>query len=180
MPRLLIFLAFMAAGTGMMYLLTVREAPRGGPAPTNLPFNVIVMTDVAVQQQEQDDITLQLWAKGAVFNERTERVSFRAVRFNAYRRNDEGRNTLFLRGRARKAKFDKKAGTLVMTGDVRVVDLDGTEIRSERMEYDRGRGQIMAPGPVWVKARESVHQGDSMVYEIEGKKITFTVPLFYQ
>ena len=54
MPRLLIFLAFMAAGTGMMYLLTVREAPRGGPAPPNLPFNVIVMTDVAVQQQEED------------------------------------------------------------------------------------------------------------------------------
>ncbi len=180
MPRLLIFLAFMAAGTGMMYLLTVREAPREGSVPASLPFNVIAMTDVAVQQQEQDEVTIRLWAKTAVFNERTERVSFRGVRFHAYRRNDEGRNALFLKGSARKAKFDRKAATLVMTGDVRVVDLDGAEIRSERMEYDRGRGQIMAPGPVWVKARESVHQGASMVYEIAEKKITFTAPLFYQ
>ena len=180
MPRLLIFLAFMAIGTGMMYLLTVREAPREGPAPASLPFNVIAMTDVAVQQQEQGDITIQLWAKAAVFNERTERVSFREVRFNAYRRNNEGQNALFLQGSARKAKIDKKAATLVMTGDVRVVDQDGAEFRSERMDYDRGRGQIMAPGPVWVKARESVHVGESMVYEIAEKKVTFTAPLFYQ
>ncbi len=63
---------------------------------------------------------------------------------------------------------------------VRLVDMAGAEIRSQRIEYEQETDRVISPGEVWVKTRGGTHHGSSLVYEIQARKMTFAAPLFYQ
>lgn len=179
MQRLLLFLTFMGLGTGLVYLLTVRESPPRPASVSDLPSNVLAMKRVTVRQHEHRRIKYELFADEAIFDERSETGSLKRVRFRIYDTQAKGKH-LAMRGRAQAALLDKKSGTVILIGKVRLRDDLGSEIRSQRIEYDQRKERIVAPGRVWVKARDTVHEGQSLVYEIPQQRMTFTAPKFYQ
>lgn len=180
MQRLLLFLGFMAFGTGMIYLLTVTKTADLGVEGAAVPIHVLSMKQVVFRQQEGNDIKYLLTADQAVYNERSQITNLDTVNFTIYDNTQAGKGKVLMEGKAGGAMLDKGQGTVLLFGNVRLWDSEGTEIRSERLTYEEKRARIVSPGRVWIKARESYHQGDSLIYEIHKQKFTLTAPIFYQ
>lgn len=169
----------MALGTGMIYLLTVQESPPGGPVLSEIPANVLAMERVIMRQHESGGVKLELFARSAVFDERTGEAEMRTVRFNVYEDLDGSRRRQ-LEGSADRALMSKNNSTVVLLGRVRLDSADGAIIRSERIIYDHKNQRAISPGAVRVESQGITHQGKSLVYEISQQKMTFTSPLFYR
>lgn len=170
----------MAFGSGMIYLLTVQESPQRELDFSELPANVLIMEGVAIRQHEDTGLKFELFARKAVFNERTGTTAMRSVRFKVYGDSAQGGREVQMEGRAGNALINKRKDTVVLAGKVRIVNREGAEIRSGRIVYDQKRERAVSPGKVWVKSRGATHRGDSLVYEIPQQKITLTAPMIFQ
>lgn len=180
MQRLVLFVGFMAFGSGMVYLLAVRETPPRVAESIEIPSNVFAMTGVVFRQHQQESIRYELLAREAVFDQRTEETTLEAVELFVFDVDGERPPPLVLRATARRAVVDKKGGLVTLLGSVRLFAADGTEIRSEKIDYRQQEQTIHSPGPAWVKARDVVHQATSLVYDIPRERIRFTAPSFTQ
>ena len=180
MQRLLLFLGFMALGTGMIYLLTVREPSRRAPDPAETPSNVLKMTQVAVRQHDPGGITYELMAREAVLDQRTQETILIDVEFMVFENEAQNPRQAALKGTANRARMDRRGGLVRLSGNVRLITETGAEIRSERIDYEHNKERVVVPGAVWVKAKEMVHQADSLIYDIPSERMTFTSPIFHQ
>ena len=100
--------------------------------------------------------------------------------FRIYDPQANGKAELSLWGKADRALVEKQVGRIVLVGSVELQDAAGTEIRSERIEYDEQEERVEAPGDVWVRARDTVHEGRGLVYSIPERTFTMQAPRFYQ
>ncbi len=180
MQRLLLFLGFMAFGSGVVYLLAVRETTTRAPGPMDIPSHVLAMTGVAIRQHENGGIRYELLAREAVFDQRSEETNLKEIEFFVFDVDGSDPPPLVLRATASRAKVDKKGGLVTLAGNVRLYSGNGAEVRSERIHYELGRERVLSPGAVWVKARGAVHQADSLIYDLPSERMTFTSPLFFQ
>lgn len=180
MQRLLLFLGFMAFGSGMVYLLTVREPQRHIPAPSELPSNVLAMTGVAIRQHEAGGMRYELFAREAVYDERSQETDMTTVEFRIFEVEGVAAPQLKVTATAGRAFLNKKRGSITLREHVHVVSTRGAELRSELVHYlDDGR-RVIVPGQVWVKAGDAFHEGSSLIYDIPLERMTFTAPTFYQ
>ena len=180
MQRLLLFLAFMAFGSGMFYLLTVEETPRLELPSEDLPANLLAMREVTIRQHDGGSLKYELFARSAQFDELAKTGLLATVKFKVFSTAESGARQVYLQGRAGRALLDKDQGKVVLEGKVLLVDMAGAEIRSQRIEYEQESERVVSPGEVWVKTRGGTHHGSSLVYEIQARKMTFAAPLFYQ
>lgn len=179
MQRLLLFICFMAIGTGTVYLLSVGESPPVDSDLAEIPPNVLAMEGVAIRQHEGPGLRLELFAQRAEFHERTGESVMHMVRFNLYGLED-GASRPQIEGTAAKALMSKTKSTVELAGSVRIVNADGAIIRSERIHYDQKNERAVSPGAVRVESQGVTHRGASMVYDIPGEKIQFTAPVFFE
>ena len=180
MQRLLAFMAFMAFGSGMFYLLTVEETPQREQPQEELPANVLAMREVAIRQHNGDILKYELFARSAQFDELTKTAVLAKVEFKVFSKAESGARQVYLQGRAGRALLDNDQGKVVLEDKVRLVDMAGAEIRSQRIEYEQETERMVSPGEVWVKTKGGTHHGSSLVYEIAAHKMTFAAPLFFQ
>lgn len=180
MGRLLLFLGFMAFGSGMVYLLAVRDSPPQVSLSAEIPSDVLAMTGVTMRQHEDGGIRYELLAQQAVFDQRTEETNLTDVELRVFEINGKRPAPLALRATAGRARVNKKGGLITLMGDVRLLAGNGAEIRSERIDYEQKQGRIIVPGAVWVKVRDAIHQADSLIYDVHRERMTFTAPIFYQ
>ena len=179
MQRLLLFIGFMAFGTGMIYLLTVQESPPVDHALADIPANVLAMEGVIIRQHDSEGLKLELFARSAEFHQRTGESVMRTVRFSVYEYEGGGRKEQ-IAGTAASALMSKQKGRVELVGRVRIASADGAKISSERIIYDQKKQRAVSPGAVQVESQGIIHRGNSLVYDIPRQKMTFTSPLFYQ
>jgi LPS export ABC transporter protein LptC len=181
MQRLLLFLAFMAFGSGMVYLLTVREPPRRAPIPTELPSNVLAMSGVTIRQHEASGLRYELLAHQAIFDERSQETDLTQVEFRIFEANGGGSaQVVVVSATADRAYVEKKGGAITLAGNVRMLTREEAELRSELVSYEQDRKRVVVPAEVWVKAGGAFHRGRSLVYDLQSERMTFTAPIFYQ
>lgn len=178
MQRLLLFISFMALGTGMIYFLAVQETPPEEPLFSDIPTNVLAMEGVEIREHEGSALKLVLFARRAEFHESSSRAVLRSVRFKVYGEGEPGKPQLV--GRASGAVLNKRKGWVVLIGEVRISNSEGTQIGSEQIEYNQKTEIVVSPGEAWVTTGGVTHRGASLIYEIPRNKITFTSPVFYQ
>ena len=179
MERLLLFLCFMAIGTGVVYLVTVGESPQTESVVTDIPANVLALEGVVMRQHETEGMKLEIIANSAMYHERLGNSEMRVVRFNIFGDNGEGWERQIF-GTSALALTSKSKDTIVLVGRVRITNSDGTVIRSERVIYDQKHEQAISPGAVKVESQGAIHHGSSLLYDIRKEKMTFSTPVFYQ
>ncbi|MCZ6556898.1 MAG: LPS export ABC transporter periplasmic protein LptC [SAR324 cluster bacterium] len=180
MGRLLLFLTFMAFGSGAIYLLTVQNSPQPNWPREDIPTNVLALRKVSIRQHNGSLLKYELFANSLKYDETANTAELTTVRFKVFTATEADPASTLLEGRAEKALLAEKKDTLVLIGKVRMVDRDGSEIHSQRVEFEEKKNRLLALGEVWVKTRNGIHQGDSLVYDIAAQKMTFSAPLFYQ
>lgn len=179
MQRLLLFLCFMAIGSGMVYLLTVGESPPRKFIVSDIPANVLSMKGVVVRQHESAGMKLEIIARSAIYYERLGESEMRVVKFNIFGDNGDGwKRQIF--GTSDIALTSRSKDTVVLVGRVRITNADGTVIHSERIIYDQLKDLAVSPGAVKVESQGAIHHGSSLVYDIRRDKMKFTAPVFYQ
>ena len=180
MQRLLLFILFMGIGVGLVFLLTVRESRVVEPEVVAIPLNVLTMRKITYRQQRGNRVQWRIKAEKAVYRERTQTTDLEQVHFTLYDAKGGAKRKVSLEGKAGKARLVRNRGNLVLFNSVWVRDGEGTEIRSDTMEYREKGERVIAPGKVWVKSGEAIHEGKGLVYDIPARKITLGAPLFYQ
>lgn len=174
MKRLLFFIGFMTLGTFALFELLVTAPSGPAPEPERTPqaANVLNLRGVNVEQRQDADVQWQVRAALATYNEDTQSGMLEQVHFRA--------GTPEVQGESGRAFLDAGSSNLVLLGGVVLTREDGVTIRSERLEYDGRRDEIVAPGPVQVFTPQGEQQGDSLHYWLKEDRMEFTRPRFVQ
>lgn len=177
MQRLLLFLLFMAFGTGAIVMLSTVQSPTPEPQAISIPLNVLAMRDVVMRQHEGGGLRLVLSARSAVLNERAKTIHLEQVDFRLF---EPGKGAPTIEGRADSAQVDQGGGTIVLLGGVRLKDAAGGEIETERIKYEKDLDRFTAPGRVVVRAGGTVHEGRGLVYRLKERTLSLDAPLIYR
>lgn len=180
MQRLLLFLLFMAFGTGAIVMLSTVQSPTPEPQAITIPLNVLAMRNVVMRQHEGGGLRLVLSARSAVLNERAKTIHLEQVVFRLFEPGKGAPPTPSIEGRADSAQVDQGGGTIVLLGGVRLKDAAGGEIETERIKYEKDLDRFTAPGRVVVRAGGTVHEGRGLVYRIKERTLSLDAPRIYR
>ena len=180
MQRLLLFLGFMALGTGTIYMVIVQDSTLLDQEQAPIPVNVMEMKEVVFKQQDGNNLKYELFAENAVYYDQSKVAELEDVLFFVYEEDQNGQVKIFLEGSAGKALMNNKQGKISLFDDVYLLDSRGVEIKSERLDYEEKKERLISPGKVWIKAKDTFHQGTSMIYDIPKQQFTLGAPKIYQ
>jgi len=180
MKRLMIFMTFMAFGTWLVYFLSVGPSTlQEEPTPPQ-PVNRIQFSDVVFRQQVGSQLQMEFLSRESLFDEVAESALLDGVNFTVFEVEGPLKGQVAFEGRADQARLDGKKDLIVLSGNVEIREARGVRIHTELMEYREQRKTLISPGAVTIRSAESVHEGESMIYDLNRKKITLKKPVFYQ
>jgi len=180
MWRLLLFLGFMALGTGLVYTIVVREPREPEDAAGPLPFNVLSLEDVHLTFQQAGGQDGEMWAVRAEYDEKRQVVALEQVRFEVTEAPEGGAPPVMIRGTARRATVDNRSGRVVLTGQVHLTRAADLEIKGERMVYEHRAGRVLVPEAVWIRSGTSIQEGRALTYDLGRRAMTLRAPRLVQ
>lgn len=169
-------------GTAGLIYLVAGEPDKAVHTEPSQPevSNVLIMDTVAIRQIDGENLRWEVWARNAAYYGKSAATELEEVRFNFYNADAGAGETPYFHGTADRAILRNKSRRLVFQGQVMFFQGEQLEMRTEVLEYDLAKRQIIAPQRVWVKTPDGIHQGASMRYSIADERLTFTQPLFTQ
>jgi len=183
MKRLIFFIGFMTLVTvALIQLVSVEpdeeESGLNGRLPTQLPANVMGLTEVTVTLHQGDRVRWRLWAEEAQLRQDNQTSRLEGVLFSAFPNPSESSPEVVLTGRARTAFVSGQPQKIELRRKVTLTRGAEMEINTERLIYDSAEGTLVSPGPVRINTPGGEQYGDSMRYAINENLLTFTRPRF--
>ena len=182
MIRLLAFIIFMSLGTGIIFFFLNGEKPSEDSVVRNLQSrpDVLILHGVHHTKQEEGHITVDLKAKRAFLDQKSDDTRLDGVQFTLLDIQNKESVPSRLSGEADHA-FIKKNGNFVdLRGHVIVHDDEGRKVTSKHLIYDGKLGRMSSPGAVRVSGKDGVQEGSSMDYNLRDQRMLLTKPRFFR
>ena len=164
----------------LVYLSTLHETLRKSGTREPGAANVLRLTTAHIQKHEDDILVWEVWAEKAIYMEDGLETLLTGVRFKIYNQRQEDGTPVTISGTAGRAQINEGGETLVLNENVHVSDTEDTEVRGERLVYHHADGLLTSSDPVWLRKRDTFHQGSRMHYLIREQRLTLGNPKVYQ
>lgn len=164
----------------LVYLLTLHETLRkSGPREPGAA-NVLRLTTAHIQKHEDEILVWEVWAEKAIYMEDEQETLLTGVEFKIYDQRQEDGTPITISGTAGRAHITDGGETLILNENVHVSDSEDMEVRGDRMVYHHADGLLTSADPVWLRKRNTFHQGSRLHYLIREQRLTLGNPKVYQ
>jgi LPS export ABC transporter protein LptC len=181
MIRLLLFALFMAAGTGLFYLVFVHEVPHETfQGIREEPVGNTNLVGLVARQQRGATLEWTLRAAEGIYFENGRRALLTTVSFEAFRPGTASSTPERVHGVADRAAMDQARRQVILQGNVRIRREPETEIRGDVMDYRQQEGLLAVQGHAWIRDQDIILEGEQLEYNVTEDRILVSAPAIYQ